>query len=329
MNLHENKDDFRVLVSLTADYLKMPEVFIEKDYWVTYLLYNLSKSDVCDKVVFKGGTSLSKAYKFIDRFSEDVDLVILNPDINTLNQNKALLSKIPKKIALEPLKYLGDEHPSFRDSKGYKKRVYSYEKLDENQIDYGHATSELILEVNFFAKPSPINVLPIQTYIYDFIDSSPDVPTKTISEYGLEPFDLNILCTTRTFFEKVVSLYRGAHRSKDILKSRIRHFYDIYMLSIKDEKIQKILKDDMELKLHLNNVIQDEKGHEMFCDIEDFLPLSESIFSKKIKSYKEELEKIYKGNFASMVYKRDKLPNFHDVYQVVEKLNEFIIKNKI
>ena len=65
MNLHENKDDFEALVEKTAEYLNLPEIFIEKDYWVTYALHQLFHSDLKDLIVFKGGTSLSKCYNLI------------------------------------------------------------------------------------------------------------------------------------------------------------------------------------------------------------------------------------------------------------------------
>jgi predicted nucleotidyltransferase component of viral defense system len=78
MILHKNKEDFQDLVNITAEFFEIPEVYVEKDYWVTYILKNLSSSEYKDNVVFKGGTSLSKAYKLIDRFSEDIDLQITN-----------------------------------------------------------------------------------------------------------------------------------------------------------------------------------------------------------------------------------------------------------
>lgn len=58
----------------------MPADFVEKDYWVTYVLYRLVKEGV-DDFVFKGGTSLSKGWNLIDRFSEDIDLLFV-PTIN-------------------------------------------------------------------------------------------------------------------------------------------------------------------------------------------------------------------------------------------------------
>jgi hypothetical protein len=331
MTLHENKEDFENLISLTADYLEIPEVFIEKDYWVTYILYNLANSDYKDEMVFKGGTSLSKAYKLIDRFSEDVDLVMMNIEGKTKNQKRNLLSKIPKAIALPPLEDLGKDHDDFRDSFGYKKRVYSYAKLKENAIeDYGHARPELILEVNFFFTPFPTHKMSINTYIYDYIIAK--IPAEEhkslIEDNGLATFDLNILCTSRTFFEKLLSLYRGCHKSIDILKGRIRHFYDIYILIHNDPKVKNIIGDKDQLLEGIINIIDDEKQHEMFCDVEEFLPLCESRFSKEVKNLKKELESSY-NDFASMVYKKEDLPKFDDVFNTIEQLNDFIIKNEI
>jgi len=80
MNLHENKKLFNEAVRSTAEYMGLQEIFIEKDYWVTLALKAILKSEHGSKVVFKGGTSLSKCYKLIERFSEDIDLVLLKSD---------------------------------------------------------------------------------------------------------------------------------------------------------------------------------------------------------------------------------------------------------
>lgn len=45
MKLHENKKEFKELIQLTADFLKIQPVYIEKDYWVTYVLKNLFNSE--------------------------------------------------------------------------------------------------------------------------------------------------------------------------------------------------------------------------------------------------------------------------------------------
>lgn len=70
MKLHLDKENFKSATITTSNALNIRQVFIEKDYWVTFILYNLSKSNFVESVVFKGGTSLSKAYGVIHRFSE-------------------------------------------------------------------------------------------------------------------------------------------------------------------------------------------------------------------------------------------------------------------
>ena len=73
MNLHLDKNNFEGAIVAAAEYFEIPEIFIEKDYWVTYALHQLFHSDVKDLIVFKGGTSLSKCYNLIQRFSAQSD----------------------------------------------------------------------------------------------------------------------------------------------------------------------------------------------------------------------------------------------------------------
>lgn len=77
MNLHENRELFTQAVRFTALEMKIPDLYVEKDYWVTFALKLIFNSPVAGHVVFKGGTALSKCYQIIERFSEDIDLVIM------------------------------------------------------------------------------------------------------------------------------------------------------------------------------------------------------------------------------------------------------------
>ena len=76
MNLHENEQLFEDAVIATAQKLKIPEIYIEKDYWITVALYAIFHSTKETDAVFKGGTALAKCHKLINRFSEDIDLAI-------------------------------------------------------------------------------------------------------------------------------------------------------------------------------------------------------------------------------------------------------------
>ena len=72
MNLHHDKDAFEELLIGAANELTIPANIIEKDYYVTIVLKSLSEK--LKDMVFKGGTSLTKCYQLLDRFSEDIDI---------------------------------------------------------------------------------------------------------------------------------------------------------------------------------------------------------------------------------------------------------------
>ena len=72
MNLHHDREAFEELLIGAANELAIPTNIIEKDYYVTITLKLLA--DKLDNMVFKGGTSLTKCYHLLDRFSEDIDI---------------------------------------------------------------------------------------------------------------------------------------------------------------------------------------------------------------------------------------------------------------
>jgi predicted nucleotidyltransferase component of viral defense system len=76
MNLHLSKELFNQAIIMASEVMMINPAIIEKDYYVTYLLKELVTED--PDIIFKGGTSLSKCYKLINRFSEDIDLTYDN-----------------------------------------------------------------------------------------------------------------------------------------------------------------------------------------------------------------------------------------------------------
>lgn len=69
MKLHRNEELFRDAVRITAQKMNLPTIYIEKDYWVTFALYEIFHSEIGKDIIFKGGTALSKCYRIIERFS--------------------------------------------------------------------------------------------------------------------------------------------------------------------------------------------------------------------------------------------------------------------
>lgn len=153
MKLHENRELFQDAILAASQRFKLKEIYIEKDYWVTVALYEIFHSDMADQSVFKGGTSLSKCYKIIDRFSEDIDIVVLRNKGENDNQLKKkirnlsrIVGKVMPEIAIEDV----------TNKKGnIRKTVHQYLKLFEG--DFGQIREYVILEASWeIFNPSPM-----------------------------------------------------------------------------------------------------------------------------------------------------------------------------
>lgn len=98
MKLHTDQKLFSDSIQAASQFLAIKQEFIEKDYWITLILHRLAKSRYLPFTVFKGGTSLSKGHRIIDRFSEDIDLAIINMENKSGNEIKNLLRSVEKEI---------------------------------------------------------------------------------------------------------------------------------------------------------------------------------------------------------------------------------------
>lgn len=101
MKLHENQPLFAQLLNFAANTLNIRPEFIEKDYWITRALQRMSQNINSEKVVFKGGTSLSKAYRLTNRFSEDIDVAVIDADSFSGNQLKTFIKRLAKDMSAD------------------------------------------------------------------------------------------------------------------------------------------------------------------------------------------------------------------------------------
>lgn len=232
MNLHENKQLFGDAILAASQSredggLGIKQVFLEKDYWITRSLKLLSESRDAASAVFKGGTSIAKAYGLGARFSEDIDIAITRDESRKDNQTKSLISRIAHSMSagLEE-----KEMPDTRKYSKYRKVYYSYPQL-EGISNAGSIKPGLIqLEIVSFSNPYPFHGVKIWSLLRDYLIKVER--EDIIQEYGLEPFEVNVLDVKRTATEKVVSLIRRslADDYPSELRAKIRHFYDLHFL---------------------------------------------------------------------------------------------------
>ena len=101
MILHHNSIEFMNAVKFTAEIMGIKAIYVEKDYWVTYALFTIFNNEIGKDTVFKGGTALSKCYNMIERFSEDIDLVVLRREGETESKLKSKLKAVSWSIKIE------------------------------------------------------------------------------------------------------------------------------------------------------------------------------------------------------------------------------------
>lgn len=148
MRLHHDKKLFSQTLRAASQHLDIKLEFIEKDYWITVVLNRLAKSKYVDESVFKGGTSLSKGYHLIERFSEDVDIAIINDARKTGNEIKNIIRTIEKEVTTD-LTELQMEGVTSKGSR-FRKSVFEYATTEK-----GNANNKIIVEINSFANPFP------------------------------------------------------------------------------------------------------------------------------------------------------------------------------
>jgi len=252
MNLHENKDLFIAIIRDMAQKTAISEVYIEKDYWLTRSLQRLSQNPNAEKVVFKGGTALSKI-QLTNRFSEDIDIAVIDADSFSGNQLKMLIKRLAKDMAAD-LEERVVEGVTSKGSRFYK-AIYLYPNILGQETKTAVKSGQLLIEINSFANPYPYQKQQITSFVSDYISTLNR--TDYLEKYNLVPFSVNVLDKSRTMLEKLVSLLRFsfAENPKKELASKIRHFYDLYYLANDQECtifIQSVdfQKDLQELFLH-------------------------------------------------------------------------------
>lgn len=224
-------------------------IIVEKDFWVVQLLnFLFSENDFFKNHVFKGGTSLSKCFGLIERFSEDCDITIsksflgfqqTTQEIGELGDKRrkryfeeldmatnAHVNKISKilthKIASQ---FPGDHWKILIDEKNSQNIIFEYPKLLKPSFypsDF-YVKPKILLEFGCRGDLDPaieINICTYIEYIYPAIFSKKSVP-------------VNVLTPERTFWEKITLLHMLANQNdqKALQNKMARHYYDVYKLS--------------------------------------------------------------------------------------------------
>ena len=283
--LHEH-EDFKYFIIEAAKQVNLSEFIAEKDYWVTYLLKNLVKSEFANEFVFKGGTCLSKAYNLIERFSEDIDLLMIETD-KTQSKTQKEKRLVALREYIDSLECLNCDKANSKRAQLYAAFKFIFPTVSTNITD--SVGKEILLEPGYRGGTVPkIQKKPITSYVEKLVDGK-------LECYDTKSFEINVLSAERIFVEKVFALKEIYDKDNgETLQKKTRHYYDIYKL-LQTNEVQALLNN----KTKLESIVADinEISHKYY-DLEPVvwdnlinhiaLKPDEALFNKLKLSYKND-----------------------------------------
>lgn len=316
MILHHNKIEFIKAVKFTAEIMDIKDIYVEKDYWVTYALFTIFNNEIGKDTIFKGGTALTKCYTGIERFSEDIDLVVLRREGETDSKLKSKLKAISAVVEIALPEVAVEEIT--RKMVMNRKTAHSYNK--EFKGDYGQVRDIIILESTWLGYYEPYSTKSIVSFVGKMMmDNNKEDVAR---ENGLLPFELNVLDPIRTICEKIMSLVRFSYSENPIedLKKKIRHTYDLHQLLRQDvfvEFLHSKAFDEMLLKVANDDVASFRNNNYWLA----YHP-SEALIFKDLEIVWNELKIIYTGDFKNLVY--GELPKAESVFEILKMIKDRI-----
>ena len=219
MNLHTDKEAFQQIIDAVSENTGTARDIIEKDYYVTMILEEFFLAE--NGLVFKGGTSLSKGYHLINRFSEDIDLNYI--DHTALNRNKRREIKYTLKDVVDGCDLHISNFSETRSNRNFNRYEIEYNK------SYPGSTvlkPNVVVETAFQEKSFPCENKQVQSLITEYLSGIG--ANDIIVKYHLEPFDVMVQHYIRTFIDKAFALCD--YYLADDIDEHSRHIYDLHKI---------------------------------------------------------------------------------------------------
>lgn len=237
--LRDDLDSLTVLATRAAAHLGLDAAFLEKDFWVTELLRAVAGGDYVSDAegnqlpvttVFKGGTSLSRVFHLIDRFSEDVDLLVVFPE----SAGEGARQKALRRMGETARTHLGldsDQCKTQESTTGVKRNVrYYYPRRFDNPA----AREYLLLEMGSRGGPDPHQASTMRSMVAEYAQAELGEGPSTWQEFA--PLTVQVLAPERTLLEKLALLHNlgsrfpGDDRARLYMAQAGRHYYDVKCL---------------------------------------------------------------------------------------------------
>lgn len=219
---HGDPEGFVALRDRAAEDLGVAPGAVEKDYWGTEVLRSVGQpTDGVSAVVFKGGTSLSKAFGIIERFSEDIDVIVVLSGEPSGNRLKSTL----RNLAARAGQVVGLSMEREREGRGYLNARYSYPAT----ASAAFLSPGVLLEMGSRGGPAPNERRVVRSFMSQTAERLD--PSSLEDHPDLRPFEVTVLAPERTLAEKLAFLHhRASIGDEAAMVAGARHLYDVAMI---------------------------------------------------------------------------------------------------
>ncbi len=227
MTLLRDQPDFREAIVIASERLGLAPAFVEKDYWVTQVLRVLA-ARYPGGWVFKGGTSLSKGYQLIDRFSEDVDVLVTGSKDDSTRTREAQLLAMSEHVANDLGLDWQEARAPGRGRAAHRADVLRYPRLIEGLANVAVERRGVLLETGFGPGEWPCEMVTITPLLAAPLEIDP------ASHPDTDAFEVRALSPLRTLLEKLALLHdlatRYAQDPANADERCGRHYHDVQRL---------------------------------------------------------------------------------------------------
>lgn len=218
--------DFLDLLRAAADWKRQRTAIVEKDYYLTRALHSLCARHA-GEFILKGGTSLTKGWGLLDRFSEDLDILVRAEAVWGAAKRDTRLKALRDAIAETKGLTLDSKDTRTRAETGVSRTaVFRYETISTDVPGLGR---NVLFEAGYRGSADAAVKRPITSSVAEY------AKYKGVSNLAedLEHFDIELQEVRRTFVEKAFAIH-GAY-IKDFCNNRMRHYYDLSRLCSLEE----------------------------------------------------------------------------------------------
>lgn len=260
INIAKLNDDEREILFANAAFkagIANPAI-VEKDFWVCFILdYLFHKSPWPDCFIFKGGTSLSKAYHIIERFSEDIDLILdwrlIGYGINDpwIDRTRNQQNKFNRKVVDDASAFLSNTFVQKMET-DIKKMIGQNVVIKMDLDDPEQCTVNFfyphVFETDYLRREIRLEIGPLAEWVPSHgVAISPIAAEQYPGAFNQKDTVVQTIDAERTFWEKATILHKTAasYKQKGIPDRYARHYYDLYKMCLSGIKESAFARKDL------------------------------------------------------------------------------------